>query len=307
MKYYASQNAGRTLRRLSGRFLPGAIALACFLFAALRASATPYPLPTIPIASDGAVGLNIAWEGGTSSKWYIELQRYGAAYVDAGIHREDPSLIQQGLHILDWGFAHQSPDGSFSTTSDPYHSTTFFVEAAARATLELKNYHPATYSLDPSVYGATITTYTQNLHAAALWLLTPAAEAWGLPKNAPFTHRRWMLAAALGETGSLTGDGTLTSGALPFAVEGLSLQLGSGWTAALSASVNGVTPPAVLVGPGGVSPAGTVKTISAEGVNPERGGYDVSYQCVGLLMAERYYPLCSDPFHAKAQIKNMIA
>ena len=32
----------------------------------------------------------------------------------------------------------------------------------------------------------------------------------------------------------------------------------------------------------------------ADGTNPEKGGLDVSYQMVGVLMALRYLPVCGD-------------
>lgn len=42
-----------------------------------------------------------------------------------------------------------------------------------------------------------------------------------------------------------------------------------------------------------------------EGINPEKGGGDVSYQAVGVLMAERYYLGCEDT-SLRTQIQAMI-
>jgi hypothetical protein len=87
------------------------------------------------IAADGAVGVNATWESGQATTWYIEEQRYGADFVQAGLVTGDSALVQQGWNILNWGFAKEAADGSFPGTGDAFHSTSMFVEAAARALL----------------------------------------------------------------------------------------------------------------------------------------------------------------------------
>ncbi len=221
-----------------------------------------------PIAADGAVGVNAAWEAGTSSSWYIELQRTGADYIQAGIQQENDAMIRYGVLIFNWGFAKQAADGSFPGTGDPFHSVSLFVESAAHATLLLKQYHPVTYTADATYYTNLVASYTQKLHAAALWLTQPSIAAAGQQFDAPYTHRRWLLAAALGQTAKLTGDSTLASAGVPYVTNGLSLQ----W---------------------------------ANGVNPELGGYDVEYQCAGILFAEHYYPYCANA-SLQTQILHMI-
>ena len=75
--------------------------------------------------------------------------------------------------------------------------------------------------------------------------------------NAPYTHRRYLVAAALGEAGVLCDNQTLVDQSKEFIKEGVSLQ----------------------------NPAG---------YNPEKGGYDCSYHAVGLVFAERYYDVVAD-------------
>src|SRR5437868_134793 len=53
------------------------------------------------IASDGAIDGNADWEHGDDDRWNIERQRYGADIVQAGVARRAPTVIQQGVDILD--------------------------------------------------------------------------------------------------------------------------------------------------------------------------------------------------------------
>ncbi len=162
--------------------------------------------------------------------------------------------------MLDWGFARQNRDGGFAGTGDPFHSTSFFVEAAARALLLIKQGEPNAYSRYRS--------YLPGLKAAAHWLTNGEVVARYQRHNAPYTHRRWLLAAALGEVAELTNDAALGEAAAIYARNGIALQ----------------TP---------------------EGINPEKGGGDVSYQCTSVIMAGRYYLVCRD-LRLRAQIQEMI-
>ena len=216
---------------------------------------------TSDVASDGATSVNAEWESGQSATWYIEEQRYGADLIAKGVVRRDDNLINKGLEELNWGFARQGPGGNFPGTSDAFHSTSFFVEAAARAMLLLQQ------SGDPA-YQQVIRQDTPKIEAAARWLMEPYVGAMGRAGDAPYTHRRWILAAALGETAALTGDRAMASAAEAYARMGLSQQ-------------------------------------TRQGVNPEKGGYDVSYQALGLLMAARYDAACTDP-SLRASIGKMI-
>lgn len=268
------------------------------LFAALIAcQSRPVAAQGQQIASDGAVAENALWEQGLWPSWWIEDQRVGGDIIQSGITLEDPSVIQQGITVLNWGFAKQASDGSFPGTAQnslgpQYHSVDLFIEAAARAAYALKTYHPSTYALPRGTYASTIASYTAGCESACNWLLSPTVKAAGIAGDMPCTHRRWLTAATLAETSQLTGDSALAQDAIPFAQDGLSLQLASGWHCSLFRNPNGTFPPASLIAPDKALPAAAYWNFAGQGVNPEIGGYDVSYQVVGALYAERYHLLC---------------
>jgi PKD repeat protein len=203
------------------------------------------------MAASGAYGVNARWEQGLSSTWYIEEQRYGEDLIIGGLIHNNTAAITAGFKMFDWGFAHQAADGSFSGTGDPFHSTSFFVAAVARTCLVIEQ------SPYAQTYASRVATYTQEVYKAAEWMISPAVWADGIANNAPYTHRRYLVADALGLTSLLVGgDANLMACARQQIQDGLSLQ----W---------------------------------ANGVNPEEGGYDSSYQMVGLRYAElwtTYFP-----------------
>ena len=181
---------------------------------------------------------------GTNREGYrwIEEQRQGAEWIVRGVATGNSDWTASGWRQLDWGLGRQQHDGGFGS-ADPFHSTSFFVEALARACV-----------LDPA--GATASRL-EGLARGAGWLMRPDIEARGAKSNQPFTHRRYILAAAFGQAGQATGDPAFARKALVWAQQGLALQ-------------------------------------QPDGTNPERGGYDTGYQMVGTLMALRYLPVCPD-------------
>lgn len=262
------------------------------------------------VAPDGAVDENALWEQGKTKEWWIEDQRIGEYYVEKGIGMENPDLISYGLNILNWGFNHEAADGSFpgtagGTVGAMFHSESLFAEDVARATILLKSYHPVTYTLAPGTYSSIITSYAADLHAIAGWMLSAKVLPFGEAYDANFTHRHWIVASMLGQIGALTGDSSLAPAAASWAQVGLQMQLPHGWLAALVRSANNTVPPATLVTPGTHVPAIAYDVISAEGVDPELGGYDASYQVIGILMAEHYYPYA--PRSLQTAIRKMIA
>ena len=280
----------------------------------LTIAAVPRPALADPVAESGAAGVNAAWEADPSLPWYIELQRTGADYVRDGIAQNDPAHIQIGLSVLDWGFNHQAADGSFpgtagGSTGQMFHSSAIFVDAAAKATLQLKTYDPVTYA-------DAIARYTSHLQLTADWLMQPDVAAAGQLYNARFTHRRYMLASALAQVATLVSDpteaATLQTAAADYARAGLALMMPAGSRAVITHNPDWSVPPAYLLTPDQDNPVQTdgaydkgVHVINAWGVNPESGGYDVSYQMTGVQYAERYYKYCPDAA-LQAQISDMI-
>ncbi len=197
------------------------------------------------MSPNGARNGNILWENNQATKWYIEEQRDAEDSVVAGLIKNDSKAIEAGFKMIDWGFAHQAPDGSFSGTSDDFHSTSFFVQAVAHTLLAIQQ------SPQSEIYAEQVAKYTPLLHSAARWMILPKVWERGIRRNNPYTHRRYLVAAALGLTGKLTNDSQLIDYASKSIENGLSLQL-------------------------------------PDGVNPEKGGYDTSYQMVGIVYAERW-------------------
>ncbi|MEH2253313.1 hypothetical protein [Nostoc sp.] len=105
-------------------------------------------------------------------------------------------------------------------------------------------------------YAYQVAKYKPLLHRAARWMILPNVWKNGIRRNKPYAHRRYLVATALGLTGKLTGDEELIKYARKSIQDGLSLQ-------------------------------------HPDGVNPEKGGYDSSYQMAGVMFAQRwvtYFP-----------------
>jgi hypothetical protein len=203
------------------------------------------------IAPSGALSpVNIQWDKTHVGSWYIEEQRYGADAVCGGVADQNNEAIERGLKVLRWGFEQQQPDGSFNCP-DPFHSTSFFVEAAAHACLIL---NASQYA---NQYSEEVNWLKPRILRAANWMIEPAVQAAGKKHNAPYTHRRYLVAAALGEAGVLCSDESLIAKSRSYIREGISLQDPSGF-------------------------------------NPEKGSFDVSYHAVGLFYAGRYYDIVAD-------------
>ncbi|CAF1387257.1 unnamed protein product [Didymodactylos carnosus] len=228
-------------------------------------------------AADGANGVNQQWEQGTSTVWYIELQRFDCDDVTAAVYANRPSLLSNGENIFNWGFSKQTVDGGFNNcsncttpmqgTGDAFHSTSMFVEAVARCLILMWQ------SPNFVTYESYFNQVVPKLIRAASWLLVPSVLTIGIKNDMPYTHRRYILAAALAETALLTNDSSLQqqfySQAATFAQNGLSLQDPSGF-------------------------------------NPEKGGYDSSYNAYGLYQACNYlvvYPNVS----LRQELANMLS
>ncbi len=206
------------------------------------------------VGANGAISVNQAFVK-AGDPFFIEQQRYGADCIQAGCATKNRAEIARGLLILDWGFARQSgADGSFPGTGDAWHSTSFFIEAAARSIILL-------HAFDSAGYAGKVAEYRDKTDKAARWLMgmqgpaSLAAMQTGIKNNLPYTHRRFLVAAAVGLTASAIGrmvaGASLAEKAAGFAREGLAL-------------------------------------IAPDGMCPEKGGSDTSYQMVGLTMAARY-------------------
>jgi hypothetical protein len=203
-------------------------------------------------APSGAVSVNASWERGERPDWFVEQQRYGADFVVAGLATGERATVERGLRILDWAFARQGPDGDFPGTGDAMHSTSFVVEAGARAVLALRA------SADPE-WTARADALAPKVAAAARWMAAPAnRERARAAVLDPFTHRFWLRGSALLQANAFAPDPQVEASGLLHFREGL-------------------------------------ERVGADGVEPERGGFDVNYQAVGALYLLRALPHVADP------------
>lgn len=205
------------------------------------------------IGASGAAGVNRDYESGRTKDWFVELQRYGADLIQGGITLRENDLLERGARVLDWAFAKQGPDGNFPGTKDAFHSTELFIEGAARACLVLKL---ADMRMD------LVERFTPKVRAGAIWLMRPEIVGPGRVTNAPYLHRHWILASALGIAGRLTGEASLSDAAKDWAENALPLQ-------------------------------------RPDGVNPEKGDFDVNYQSAGIHRALRYSTVCPAPLRPR--------
>ena len=212
---------------------------------------------------DGAYGpVNQVWDQTHSGLWLIEEQRYGSDAIFAGLgaHRQD--LIERGEKILDWGFARERPDGSFDCP-DRFHSMSFFVEVAAHTALDLEASDMAAQNQ------RWVDSIQPKLALAVHWMMDPANEKPGRAKDDPYTHRFYLDADAIGETGVLLHDPDMVSRSRQYIRAGIARQ-------------------------------------DPTGFNPEKGGHDTSYHAVGLLFALDYYTLVAND-DMRAQLRPMLA
>jgi len=229
------------------------------------------------VAPDGAHSVNYWWELGNSTSWFIELQRYGCDDVTAAVYANRTNLLLNGEKIFNWGFSMQTADGGFNNcstctpprvgTGDPFHSASMFVEAVARCLILMRQ------SPNFQTYQPYFNQTLPKLIRAVSWLLEPAVMSRGIANDMPYTHRRYILAAVLGQTALLTDDPSLKqkfySQAAAFAYNGMSRQNSSGF-------------------------------------NPEKGGYDSSYNGVGLYHACNYLVVCPNATLQK-ELANMLS
>jgi hypothetical protein len=201
----------------------------------------------------GAISVNRNWTK-KGDPYTIQQQRYGADMIQSGVNNNNVSQIDQGLLILQWGFDRQDPvSGGFPDSGDPFHSTSFFLEAATRSGILLREYEYATYA-------ANINYISGRSVRIADWMLTNSVKTTGDNNNAPYGHRRFLCGAAFMQTAELSGS---------------SSQLISTHANAADAYMN----------------AGFALQ-QFDGSFLEKGLPDSSYQMVGMTMAARYAMSC---------------
>lgn len=119
-------------------------------------------------------------------------------------------------------------------------------------------------------YRAVVQAWKPKIAAMGRWLNRPEIAEKNKAKGLdPFTHRFYLLAAGYAEAAEFTGEADFQMWAHNYAIGGLGRQ-------------------------------------EPDGTNPERGGFDASYQAVGVLFASRYLLACPDEA-TRSALKKMIA
>jgi hypothetical protein len=181
---------------------------------------TPRRAPVDWEKRSAAVSVNQEWEKDRDKPWYVEMQREGARWVEAGIVHGDQACVNWGLRQLAWGFEQMQSDGSFRC-QDPFHSASFLVESTARSLLLLRA------SSQKNALPAAAQALMPPLLTCARWLSSPVHEKT-LGKQRIYTHRRFLLGCALEQTACLHDDESLHRSARGLVADGLSLQRDDG-------------------------------------------------------------------------------
>jgi hypothetical protein len=170
----------------------------------------------------GPVSVNADWQAGRRPDWFIEEQRAGGDWVQAGLLGGHPDAVRAGVAAIDWGFARQADDGSFPGTGDPYHSVSLFLEAAARAAV-------IAHEADPRGSAVPVEAWRPRIGRTARWYLSPEVRAKGWEGSlVPFGHRYFLRAEALALAGALTDDADLHAEAARYVKAGLAKQRADG-------------------------------------------------------------------------------
>jgi len=164
----------------------------------------------------GAYGANI----GSPRVWYIEEQRAGSVDVIAGVLRQDPSLIRQGLEMFHWGLARETANGAFPRSAWPFHSVMLFLSEATPALLILKQ-----------------SQYAREFHSELVWETARIDRAaWHAEKivgrgkvdDPTKNHRFFEAALGLMGAGRLARDRRLVSRSRLYARRGIRMSRPNG-------------------------------------------------------------------------------
>ena len=202
-----------------------------------------------------------------TDEWSIGGHSFTIGAVATGVVEGDRSLVERGLVGFDWGVErrlgddgvhslHRSCDDSTVENFGGTHHTTQWLETLGRAVLLVRS---SPWAAD---FEGRTDTYVDRVEEIARRLVDEENyEHWQRrwmvdDEGNVFTHKTYMRAAGLGLAALLTDDE----------------EEAAEWRAA-----------AAEIARRGMAAQ------RDDGVNPERGGHDVSYQMVGVWYAAVYY------------------
>lgn len=191
--------------------------LACDLSPAMKELIhTPRRVPADWKQRSGAVFLNQEWEKDRTLTWYVELQRDGGRWVQAGLAHQNKETIAWGLKQMQWGFQQMAADGSFAC-DDAFHSASFLVETTAHSIL----------LIEASPYAKAFEEQLQQLKKpllqCALWMASPA-NFLNAEKQRIYTHRRFLIGCGLMQTAIIHQHALLRQTAEYFIQDGIRMQ-----------------------------------------------------------------------------------
>jgi hypothetical protein len=199
-------------------------------------------------------------------QWSVGSETFAVDILMAGLHQGDEDLVDRGVKALDWGAAiDTNDDGVHTLTRDCDGKTVTDYGETHHTTQWLGSLGIAVHLLRASPhaekYRANIERYIARIEELAQQLAEPRIRdhwetRWVFDGDGNvFTHKMYMRAAALALSASLTDH--------------------AGDAARWATDASRIAERAM-------------DQQRDDGVNPERGGYDVSYQMYGSWWAEIY-------------------
>jgi hypothetical protein len=226
----------------------------------------PWLLGGIYSLSGAASSVNIAYDQNpqaNASKWRIEEQRFGRDWVLYGIvHGDAPVPLntptgRTQVTPIEFGIRILQW-GLNQEQSDGRYACDDYYHSSM---FFVESVSDACLALQVSQYAAQyeswIASAIQKNHLTATWLVSIYKRNETPSRELRYGHRYWLNSCALYLTYVLTGDATLSEYAFDLIDAGAAAQL-------------------------------------SDGVNPESGGYDSSYQAVGLVYACRLSDFLTD-------------
>lgn len=176
------------------------------------------------VEKSGAMGVNRGWEAAArkNGEWFIEEQRFADTVIGAGVNRNRNELIDAGVRAIEWGFAQQSPDGSFPC-KDNYLGAAYFVAASAHSIWLLET---TGYARN---FSTRIATLRPALERAARWLADERNAQAAASQNAVYVSRLILTGYALGAAGRVLSDPDLAIAGEDFVRAGLARQHANGY------------------------------------------------------------------------------
>lgn len=177
---------------------------------------TPRTPPADWREQSGAVSVNREWEKDPGRKWFVEMQRDGGRWVEAGLAHRNGEAVDWGLKQLEWGFTKMKEDGAFDC-DDPFHSASFLIEAGARSILLIEASPMA------ERFKERVDKLKAPLLKCARWMASPA-NFRAAEKQRIYGHRRFLLGCGLMQCALIHGDADLRRVAFYFIEDGIRMQ-----------------------------------------------------------------------------------